>query len=324
MKVCILGSGAYGIALGTIVNKNKHNLTMWTRSEEECRVLNETHISKKMPEFKIPNDMNFITDFGEAVKDKDLIIIAVPAFAFDDISKKLSKVLKNKQHVLIATKGIQQETCLFLTDVFYKYNKNKHLAVISGPTFASDIIKEVPIGFALGTKSSKTADVVIKTLKNKNTKLRRTRDVIGVELCGAIKNVLAIAAGILGGMDISDSTKALFLTESLNDVKELIKALGGNKKSILSFEGFGDILMTCTSTTSRNYSFGLLIGKGASQKEIDEYLESTTVEGMYTLKSIHKLIRNKKVKIPIINLIYDIILKEKEKETLLKFLIEKE
>ena len=324
MKVCILGSGAYGIALGTIVNKNKHNLTMWTRSEEECRVLNETHISKKMPEFKIPNDMNFITDFGEAVKDKDLIIIAVPAFAFDDISKKLSKVLKNKQHVLIATKGIQQETCLFLTDVFYKYNKNKHLAVISGPTFASDIIKEVPIGFALGTKSSKTADVVIKTLKNKNTKLRRTRDVIGVELCGAIKNVLAIAAGILGGMDISDSTKALFLTESLNDVKELIKALGGNKKSILSFAGFGDILMTCTSTTSRNYSFGLLIGKGASQKEIDEYLESTTVEGMYTLKSIHKLIRNKKVKIPIINLIYDIILKEKEKETLLKFLIEKE
>lgn len=324
MKVCILGSGAYGIALGSIVQKNGHEIVMWTHNKEECQVLKKERSSKKLPGFRIPRSIAFTTDFEEAIKDKDLIIIAVPAFAFDDISKKLSKCLKDNQSVLIATKGIEQDTCLFLTDVFYKYNKSKKLAVISGPTFASDIIKEAPIGFALGVRSSKTKDIVIKALRNSTTKLRPTRDMIGVELCGSIKNVLAIAAGILSGMDISDSTKALFLTESLNDVKELIKALGGNKKSILSFAGFGDILMTCTSTTSRNFSFGLLIGKGASQKEINEYLESTTVEGMYTLKSIHKLIRNKKVKMPIINLIYDVILRGKEKEKMLTFLIEKE
>jgi len=128
---------------------------------------------------------------------------------------------------------------------------------------------------------------------------------------------------MLEGMGASDSTRALFLTESLNDVKELIHALGGKKKTILSFAGFGDILMTCTSKTSRNFSFGYLIGKGATKKEIDVYTDKNTVEGLYTLKSIHKLVRRKKVKMPIINLIYDIIDGKKKKEELLKFLIEK-
>ena len=134
---------------------------------------------------------------------------------------------------------------------------------------------------------------------------------------------MAIASGMLEGMGVTDSTRAFFLTESMNDIKELIEHLGGRKKSILGFAGFGDILMTCTSPNSRNFSFGYLIGKGASQEEIDEYLKNTTVEGMYTLKSIHKLIRRKKVKMPIINLIHDIINGKKQKEDILKFLIEK-
>ena len=131
---------------------------------------------------------------------------------------------------------------------------------------------------------------------------------------------MAIASGMLEGMGVTDSTRALFLTESMNDIKELINALGGKKKSILSFAGFGDILMTCTSHTSRNFSFGYLIGKGATKEEIDNYLNHTTVEGMYTLKSIHKLV---KVKMPIINLINDIINGKKDKEEILRFLIEK-
>jgi glycerol-3-phosphate dehydrogenase (NAD(P)+) len=131
--------------------------------------------------------------------------------------------------------------------------------------------------------------MVRSAFENSRTKFRRTRDVVGVEICASVKNVMAIASGILEGMGVTDSTRALFLTESLNDIKELIHALGGKKNTILSFAGFGDILMTCTSHTSRNFSFGYIIGKGASQSEIDEYLLNTTVEGMYTLKSIHNL-----------------------------------
>ena len=162
-----------------------------------------------------------------------------------------------------------------------------------------------------------------KCFENELTKFRRTNDIIGVEVCGSIKNVMAIASGMLEGMNASPSTKALFLTESMNDIKELLFALGGKKKTILSFAGFGDILMTSTSPSSRNFSFGRLIGEGKSKQVINNYLKETTVEGMYTLQSIHKLVRKRNVKMPIINLIYDIINGKKEKEEILKFLIRK-
>ena len=322
MKVGILGAGAFGLALSHILVKNKVTVEMWTHNEEEVKVLDKKRISKKLDGYKIPKEIKFSTNLEETVNGKDLIVMAIPAFAFEDVTKQLTKYIKKNQPVLIATKGIQQNTCLFLNDVFAKYLKNS-VAVISGPTFAVDMIKDAPIGFSMATKSHKTEMVIRKCFENSTTKFRRTRDITGIEICGSIKNVMAIASGMLEGMGVTDSTRALFLTESMNDIKELIDALGGKKKSILSFAGFGDILMTCTSKNSRNFSFGYLIGSGASKKEIDKYLENTTVEGMYTLKSIHKLVRRKKVKMPIINLIHDIIEGKKDKEEMLRFLIKK-
>lgn len=320
MKVGVLGAGAFGLALSHILVKNKVTVEMWTHNEEEVKVLDKKRISKKLDGYKIPKEIKFSTNLEETVNGKDLIVMAIPAFAFEDVTKQLSKYIKKNQPVLIATKGIQQNTCLFLNDVFAKYLKNS-VAVISGPTFAVDMIKDAPIGFSMATKSHKTEMVIRKCFENSTTKFRRTRDITGIEICGSIKNVMAIASGMLEGMGVTDSTRALFLTESMNDIKELIDALGGKKKSILSFAGFGDILMTCTSKNSRNFSFGYLIGSGASKEEIDKYLENTTVEGMYTLKSIHKLVRRKKVKMPIINLIHDIIEGKKDKEEMLRFLI---
>lgn len=322
MKVGVLGAGAFGLALSHILVKNNVTVEMWTHSEDEAKALDKTRTSKKLNGYKIPKEIKFTTNLEETVDGKDLIVMAIPAFAFEDVTKQLTKCIKKKQPVLIATKGIQQNTCLFLNDVFAKYLKNS-VAVISGPTFAVDMIKDAPIGFSMATKSHKTEMVIRKCFENSTTKFRRTRDITGIEICGSIKNVMAIASGMLEGMGVTDSTRALFLTESMNDIKELIDALGGKKKSILSFAGFGDILMTCTSKNSRNFSFGYLIGSGASKEEIDKYLENTTVEGMYTLKSIHKLVRRKKVKMPIINLIHDIIEGKKDKEEMLRFLIQK-
>ena len=322
MKVGVLGAGAFGLALSHILVKNNVTVEMWTHSEDVAKALDKTRTSKKLNGYKIPKEIKFTTNLEETVDGKDLIVMAIPAFAFEDVTKQLTKCIKKKQPVLIATKGIQQNTCLFLNDVFAKYLKNS-VAVISGPTFAVDMIKDAPIGFSMATKSHKTEMVIRKCFENSTTKFRRTRDITGIEICGSIKNVMAIASGMLEGMGVTDSTRALFLTESMNDIKELIDALGGKKKSILSFAGFGDILMTCTSKNSRNFSFGYLIGSGASKKEIDKYLENTTVEGMYTLKSIHKLVRRKKVKMPIINLIHDIIEGKKDKEEMLRFLIQK-
>ena len=153
-------------------------------------------------------------------------------------------------------------------------------------------------------------------------KLRETSDLIGVELCGSIKNVIAIAAGRLEGMGYVESTRTFLITESLHDIKSLIYGLGGTKKTILSYAGVGDLLLTATSKKSRNYSFGILIGKKKNE-EAKKYLETTTVEGYYTLKSIYTLIKRKKIKMPIIDLIYKIIIKNEKPEKLVEFLIKK-
>lgn len=322
MKVAILGCGAYGLALASILVKNKVDVSMWSYKEEEKDSLVKSRKSDKLKDYKIPKCINFSTDMKDVISDKDLIVIAVPTFSFESTVIELKKYISKNQPVLIATKGIQQDTCLFLHDVFKKHCKNK-IAVISGPSFAVDIVKEVPIGLSLATKHNSVDLLVRKCFENELTKFRRTNDIIGVEVCGSIKNVMAIASGMLEGMNASPSTKALFLTESMNDIKELLFALGGKKKTILSFAGFGDILMTSTSPSSRNFSFGRLIGEGKSKQVINNYLKETTVEGMYTLQSIHKLVRKRNVKMPIINLIYDIINGKKEKEEILKFLIRK-
>lgn len=322
MKVSIIGTGAYGLSLALMFYKNKCDITMWTKFKDEKDLLEKKRCNDLLlPKVKIPKDIKFTNDLSK-VKESNLIVIALPAGYVDDIVFELSKYYNNKQHICIATKGIEQDTCLFIDDILRKYIKTKKIAVISGPSFAVDIASNYPIGLSLGTKSKSTEKLLKKYLQNDSLKLRTTDDLIGVEVCGSIKNVIAIAAGMLDGLGSNESTKAMFITESLHDIKGLIKALGGNPKTILSFAGFGDLLLTCTSIKSRNFTYGKLIGE--KSKNVKKYAETHTVEGLYTLKSIHKLINNKKVNMPIIDLIYDIVFNNKEPKDLLKFLIEKE
>jgi len=322
MKICILGGGAYGLALASIFNKNRHNVIVWTHSKEEEKELEKTRTTDKIKNYTIPKSISITSSLKRAVKNSILIVIAVPAHAVNEVSEKLSEHITKDMHILIATKGIENDTCAFLTDVVERYINTNKIAVISGPSFASDIVKEIPIGLSLATTNSRTKNMIKALIENDNVKTRDTLDIIGVEICGSIKNVMAIASGMLEGMKVTDSTKALFLTEALNDIKELIEALGGNRKTILSFAGFGDILMTCTSTNSRNFTYGKLIGEGKI-KEAEKYANNTTVEGLYTLKSIKELIKREKVKMPIVDLISDIICNNKNKEEMLSFLIKK-
>lgn len=324
MNICILGCGAYAIALATAISRNNHNITMWTKFIEEKNSLEKNRENNsKLPGVKLDNKIKFTTDLNEAIKDKELIVIALPASAVGSTSKELKEFIKENQHICLASKGIEQGSCLFVEEILKKYINSNNIAVISGPSFASDMVTTNPIGLSLATKNKKTLEVVKNALENKYLKLRETDDIIGIEICGSIKNVIAIASGILDGMHATNSTKAMFITESLHDIKELIDSLGGDKLTILSFAGFGDLLLTCTSEQSRNFKFGKLIGSKASKEEIDNYINNTTIEGLYTLKSIHKLLKNKKVNIPIIDLIYNIIFKSEQPEKLFEFLITK-
>lgn len=323
MKIGLFGCGAYGMALSSILIANDHEVEMWTKFQEEKERLETTRKNEKLlPGYTLSDKIKITTSVKDCIKDKDLLIIAIPAAFIDSLALEMQPYIKDN-HILISTKGIEQGTGLFINEILEKYLDTKNIAAISGPTFAVDLITKMPAGLSVASKNDETIELAIKALQNKYIKLRPTHDIIGVETCGAIKNVIALSSGMLAGLGANDSSTAMLLTEAIHDMKEIIDAFNGDKKTVLSFAGFGDLLLTCTSTKSRNYSFGKLLGEKRPKAEIEEYLKNTTVEGFYTLESIYKLLNDKKVSIPIIDLIYDIAVEGKNPEELLTFLVEK-
>lgn len=313
MNVTILGAGAYGLALSSMFLENNCNVTMWTKRDSEKEKLEKERCNDKLlPDYKISDKIIFTTDLEKAVKNANLIVIAIPVKFVTSVIMEMVNYYQKEQHICIASKGIEQGSCLFIANIIKKNIKTKKICVISGGTFAIDMVKKVPLGLSLASKNKGTIRIMKKTLENYHLKLIPTSDVFGVEMYGAIKNVIAIASGIIDGMGYPESTKCMFITKALNDIVELIYEMGGNKKTILTYAGIGDLLLTCNSVKSRNYSFGRMIGQKLDKKLINEYKENTTIEGLYTLKSIYDLIHEKKIRMPIINIIYDIVYKDKD------------
>jgi glycerol-3-phosphate dehydrogenase (NAD(P)+) len=294
---------------------------MWTKFEEEKSNLEKNRCNEKLiPNFKIDESIKITTNVEECIKDKDLLIIAIPAAFVDSLCQSMKPFINNN-HILIATKGIEQGTGLFINEIIEKYLNTKNIAVISGPTFAIDLVSKMPAGLSLASKKPETMLLVRHALQNDYIKLRDTNDVTGVEVCGSIKNVIALSAGMLAGLKANESTKAMLIAEAMHDMEEILDAFNCNKRTVLSFAGIGDLLLTCTSTKSRNFSFGKLLGEKPPREVIDNYLKNTTVEGYYTLESIYQLLKDKEVTIPIIDLIYEIAVKGKDPELLLDFLV---
>ena len=322
-NIAIIGTGAYGLSIALTLLKNKKNIRMWVESEERAEFLNNNRDNSGiLPNIKIPEQITFSNNYEYILKDAKIVFIAVAAKFVSSVTEEISKYDIKDKHFCILSKGIEQNTCEFVIDVFKRHINTKNVSVISGPSFAIDLANNEPIGLTIASKNKDTINIIKKVLENDTLKLRSSNDIIGVELCGSIKNVIAIAAGILEGLGYSESTRSFLITESLHDIKSLIYGLGGKKKTILSFAGVGDLILTATSTKSRNYSYGILIGKG-NIYDCENYIKTNTVEGYYTLKSIYKLIKKKKIKMPIIDLIYKIIINGENPKKLAEFLIKK-
>ena len=286
MKVGIFGCGAYGLALSSILDKNNCELIMWTKFAEEKENLEKQRKNETLlPNYILPNKVKLTTNVAECIKDSDLLIIAIPTTFVSSLTKEMAPYIKN-HHILIASKGIEKRNGQLISEILEENLDTSNIAVISGPTFAKDLISKMPAGLTLASKSKETMKIVNAALQSKYLKLRCTDDIIGVEICGAIKNVIAISSGILSGLGANESSTAMLLTEAAYDMQSILKALGGEKSTILSYAGFGDLLMTCTSKKSRNYNYGILVGKKVPTNVLEEYLKNNTVEGYYTLISI--------------------------------------
>lgn len=324
MKVALIGTGVYGVAIASAINKNCKNITMWTESQERYdNYLKDGCIKNIIPGLEMPNNIKLTMDYSKALKNADIVFITSTAAYVGSICRDIKPYITKKTVLCIASKGIENTTCSFLSDIARDELKIRNIAIISGPSFAVDMAANNPVGLSIASHSKKAIKAIKSVLENDTLKLRDTNDLIGVQICGSIKNVIAVAAGMLDGMNYPESTQSFLITEALNDIKNLIEALGGNPKTINSFAGVGDLLLTCTSVKSRNFSFGRVVGAGATKEEIDKHLKENTVEGYYTLKSIYKLIKNKKIKMPIIDLIYKIIMNGEDPRLLISFLVNK-
>lgn len=307
MNVTILGTGAYGLALSNVLSKNNCNITMWTALKNEYNMIKKYKCNRMvLPSYKINNKINITMDMKEALSDCKLIIIAIPVVFLRSTLMEVKKYYKNA-HICVASKGIEQNSCMFPVDIIKNVLNTNKIGIISGGTFAIDMIRDISMGLVAASKNINTLKIIKKCLSNDWLKIETSKDILGVEFWGSIKNIIAIGCGIVDGMNYPESTKSLFFAKCFKSITDLVYDFGGNKSSAISYAGIGDLYLTCTSIKSRNYTFGKMIGGKMDKKYLNEYLDTTTVEGYYTLKSFYTLTHNKRKKNTIIDILYEII-----------------
>lgn len=303
MKILIIGAGAYGLALSTILS-DKNEVTVYSSLKEEIDNLNKINKNKKIK--YINNTKN---------TDVETVIIALPSKIIKQELEKIKDILTNKK-IIIASKGISEKK--FVHQIVKEIINTDKLYILSGPSFAEDTIKRQII---ILTLAGKNTSKIKKIFNEQYIKIEETEDIIGTEICGALKNIYAIGSGMLKGLNASESTKAAFLTRIINDTQKVIKMFDGNPNTILLSCGIGDILLTCSSEKSRNFTLGYMIGKNTSKKQIKEYINTTTIEGLTSLTEFKNILSMCEKNIEIINLLYDIIHNGKNPKQVLSYIL---
>lgn len=315
MNITIIGAGAYGLALANVLNE-KNKITVYSVNKEEINKLNNTYKNEILfPKIELPKNIIFTNDLELSLSNVDIVIIAIPTNFIDEISEKIKNKITKKTIIIIASKGINQKHCKFGYDIIKEQFNIKNIYVLSGPSFASDLIRKEKLTLTLAGKHKKS---IKQIFPNSYIKIETINDIIGTELCGTLKNVFAIASGILDGLSVSESTKATFLTKIINETKEIIIKMKGKKNTILKSCGIGDILLTCTSKNSRNYTLGFMIAN--KDESLKQYIENTTIEGLEALTSIKKILNERKINCEIIDIIYDIIYRNEEPSQILNYI----
>lgn len=313
MKATILGAGAYGLALADTLTYNKISVKIWTNVKREYEMLASDEGNDKI---------QLCTDMKDAMNGANVVFVVVASKYIMNTLNEIKKYYNKKQIICIATKGILQERLFFLNKIFIRELNTKKIAILSGGTFAKDMFLHEPMGLMIGTHDKNTGRIVRGYLKNDYLSVTVSHDVIGIEICGAFKNIMAISLGIIQGEKYNESTKCMFVTKIVNELSQIINLFNGDKNTILSYAGIGDLWLTGTSTNSRNYTLGVMIGEKYNQREIKQYIYNNTIEGLDSLEAVYKILEGKKYNCRFISCLYDIIYNGKPVELLKKYLIE--
>lgn len=314
MKIGIIGCGAFGIALSSLFDSKDISITMWTKLEDEHEELVNNRTNSKVFDYKLNDKIKFTMSLEEITLRNEALILAIPAKFLKDVILELKKYY-NGQHILIATKGMIDDN--LISNYLHDELNTEKIACISGPSFASDILKKEIIGLTLASNNVVTLDYFRCLFNDTNLVIEIAHDIIGVQLGGILKNTMAIGSGILDGIKVSNSTKAKFLTDISKEIKKIINNLSGDSKTFDTYSGIGDLLLTTTSYESRNYSFGLLIGE---DKDFKSYLENNTVEGIENLRNIKNLLTENRIKSRIIDILFEIVYLSQPKEKIFEYL----
>lgn len=312
-KISVIGSGGWGIALTILLYKNGHDLTIWSFDKREAEELKTTRENKtKLPNILIPEDIKVTDDLKEAVDNKDVLILAVPSKAIRSVSKSLKDIIKDNQIIVNVAKGLEEDTLKTMTDIIEEELKGKkpQVAVLSGPSHAEEVGKGIPTTCVVSAHNKELTLYLQNIFMNPSFRVYTSPDMLGVEIGGALKNVIALAAGIADGLNYGDNTKAALITRGIKEISLLGVAMGGEQSTFYGLTGLGDLIVTCASIHSRNRRAGILLGQG---KTLDEAIKEVNmvVEGVYSAKSALMAAKKYNVEIPIIEQVNAVLFENK-------------
>ena len=310
LKIAVLGGGSFGTAMANLSSKNGCQVTLWVRDKRSVKSMQKTHINKKyLPDHKLDERLQFTHDLQAAVKGKDLIFVAVPSAAFRETLQKIAPFI-SAQAIVSLTKGMEKDTFALMSDVIADELPNVAFGVMSGPNLAKEIMNNMPSATVIASQSAALRLAVQKALHSAFFRVFASDDLIGVELGGALKNIYAIAMGMAAAYDIGENTKAMILTRALAEMSRFGVQAGANPLTFLGLSGVGDLYATCSSTLSRNYQIGNMLGRGMSLDQAIKKL-GQTAEGINTIQQVNEKAMKAGIYMPITHALHDIIYEDK-------------
>jgi glycerol-3-phosphate dehydrogenase (NAD(P)+) len=315
MKIAVLGAGGWGTTLAILLHYNGHAVTLWEYKKSFAKELNKSRINHLyLPGIQIPNEIKISNDLEEVCYNKNLIILAVPSQHLRDVLNKISfSIIKNSIFVSVA-KGIENKTLFtisqIISDIFPKI-KSSQIACLSGPSHAEEVARKIPTAVVAASNDIETSKTVQVTFMNSYFRVYSSTDLIGVELGGSLKNVIAIGAGIIDGAGFGDNTKAAIMTRGVAEISRIGLSMGARPETFAGLSGMGDLIVTCMSKHSRNRFVGEQIGRGLKLKDVLKQM-SMVAEGVETTRSVVNLSKKMKVETPIANEVYKILFEDKD------------